>query len=349
LGTCASGTALQSAIARALSVHVPSGSLAIALSAGPDSAAMAVCASAVCQAQGRSLFLLHVHHGLQPDADKWQKRAVKLGDLLQRPVITERVTVDLTQGQGLEAAARQARYASLQRMAKDCRCDAVLLAHHQQDQAETVLIRLFRGAGVMGVAAMATAEQQSGILWLRPWLDVSRTEILQYMQEFTESTGWRSVEDPSNTDGDLSRAVLRSQVISGVQSHWPAWSQTLSRHAKQAAQAQRLLSRYGQSLVARIRSSANMGVDALASSAKELAPELDLRAWRSLDEDEQYLVLRVWIEQAGAQLPTQRRLDELVRQLRQLHALGHDRQLLWQQKDCEVTCTKGQLRLRVKI
>jgi tRNA(Ile)-lysidine synthase len=313
--------------------------LAVALSGGPDSSAMAICADDFARRHNRSISLFHVHHGLHANADEWTAKVHALAMGLDRPLDVRHVTVDLTGGLGVEGAARLARYQAIESMAAERDVGAVLLAHHQQDQAETVLMRLLRGSGVSGMAAMAPITRRSGLYWVRPWLDVSRKGLLDCVSDYTERTGWLPVDDPSNLDGTLARGTLRAKVIPAVQSHWPAWQQALTRHAQQAAQADRLLLRFGERLLS------ELAID----NASAALPVLSLAQWRVLDPDEQVLVLRVWLGQAGFQMPTDKRLLELMRQLRGVHALGHDRDLKWEQQDCTVRCIRGQLHLHAKM
>jgi tRNA(Ile)-lysidine synthase len=313
--------------------------LAVALSGGPDSSALAICADGFARRHNRSIYFLHVHHGLHADADAWTTKVRALAEGLDRALDVRHVTVDLAGGLGVEGAARLARYQAIESMAAERNVGAVLLAHHQQDQAETVLMRLLRGSGVSGMAAMAPITRRSGLYWVRPWLDMSRKDLLDCVSDYTERTGWLPVDDPSNLDGSLARGTLRAKVIPAVQSHWPAWQQALARHAQQAAQVDRLLLRFGDRLLS------ELAID----TASGTWPVLSLVQWRALDPDEQVLALRVWLGQAGFQMPTDKRLVELVRQLRDVHALGHDRDLKWEQQDCMVCCIRGQLHLHAKI
>lgn len=332
------GCLLTDSLEQALNQIAPDMMLAVALSGGPDSSALAVFARAWAQRHQRMLWLLHVHHGLQQQADAWASNVETLARLLDCKWDVRHVTVDLTSGHGLEGAARQARYEALKSMAAEHGIGVILLAHHQKDQAETVLIRLLRGSGVTGLAAMTPVTERDGLYWVRPWLTVPRELILDELSGFSERTGWLPVDDPSNIDSNTARGTLRAKVIPAIQSHWPGWQQTLARHAQQAAEADRLLRRYGQELLANIALDAKPGV----------VPTLSLARWRDLEADEQVLVLRTWLEKAGAQMPTERRLAELLRQLREVHALGHDRDLKWTQRDCLISCVRGQLHLTLK-
>lgn len=352
---------LDTALAQTLETLPSNLSLAVGLSGGPDSSALAVCLDRFCRSRDarqdtqaglghglphNRLLLFHVHHGLSEQADAWQAKAQALADWLERPLHVRRVDVDLDAGLGLEGAARQVRRAALKDLAREHQIDALLLAHHQQDQAETVLMRLLRGSGVQGLAAMRPVSREAGLIWVRPWLDVRRDQILNFINAFSECTGWEPVDDPSNQDARLARGTLRSQVLPAIETHWPAWQGSVSRHAKQAAQASRLLERYGQRLVHELQ------CDASVTDRDQPgfhAPVLSLQKWRALEPDEQVLVLRVWLSDASVTMPTEKRVHELVRQLNQVHALGHDRQLRWQQQDAEVLCIRGQLHLRVKL
>jgi tRNA(Ile)-lysidine synthase len=207
---------------------------------------------------------------------------------------------------------------------------ALLLAHHRQDQAETVLLRLLRGTGVSGLAAMQVDVQRGGMRLLRPWLDVERAELVAVADAYALRTGWAVVQDPSNTDPKYARGALRSALAPVLNTYWPAWCQTLVRHAKQAGEANEVLAE----------------VAALDLAALDVKPEdhsFSLLLWRALSAARQALVVRHWLQEQGIAMPGERRLADLLRQLRQLHALGHDRELLWQHGAITVHCKKGRV------
>lgn len=313
---------------------------AVGLSGGPDSAALAICCATVAKQHQLSLHLFHVHHGLHALADQWMAKAADLAERLGLTLTTQKVTVDLATGLGIEAAARQARHNALLEMSRGHGVQTLMVAHHMQDQAETVLLRLLRGAGVMGLGAMKPVTAQADVMLVRPWLNIDRAQILALLAEYSALTGWQPVDDPSNRDEALGRGALRERVIPALEGRWPAWHRTLSRHAQQAAEAEQLLSEFGQHL---LRSVAIGEVSDVASCA------LDLLAWRQLSQAQQALVLRTWLAQAGVPMPTQARLGDLMRQLRQLHALGHDRALQWQHGFSCICCVRGRIELHVKI
>ena len=320
--------ALQARL-KTLPEHAP---VAVALSGGADSAALAIAAAKICQATARPLHFFHIHHGLFAQADIWVEQVRELSQLLQTPLEVRRVEVAQDSGMGIEGAARASRYAALVEMASRHQTQAILLAHHRQDQAETVLLRLLRGAGIQGLAAMQADTERHGLRLLRPFLDIDRAELLAYVAAFTQKTQWLPVQDPSNTDPKYARGAFRSSLIPALQAHWPAWQQTLTRHARQACEAVEILDEVAASDLA------NLDPDPVTKS-------FSLKLWRALSPARQALVLRYWLQQQGVAMPGDRRLADLLRQLRQLHALGHDRDLLWQHGQTELRCRQGRVLL----
>jgi tRNA(Ile)-lysidine synthase len=293
---------------------------------------MAIAAARVCQASGRPLHFFHIHHGLFAEADAWVEHVHTLAQSLHTPLHVEYVTVTQDSGLGIEGAARESRYAALFAMAAQHQTQALLLAHHRQDQAETVLLRLLRGAGVQGLAAMQADTERQGLKMLRPFLDIDRADLLAFVSAFTQQTGWSPIQDPSNTDPKYARGAFRSRLIPVLQTHWPAWQQTLTRHARQAAETVEILDE----------------VAAADLACLETDPgdkSFSLKRWRELSHPRQALVLRYWLQQQGVAMPGDRRLADLLRQLRQLHALGHDRDLLWQHGQIELRCRQGRVLL----
>ena len=306
--------------------------VAVALSGGKDSVALALVAVQVCAQRGQPLYFFHIHHGLMPEADAWAEHVAELARALAVPLVVRHVQVDLAQGLGTEASAREARYQALAVLADEHQVAALLLAHHQQDQAETVLLRLLRGAGVLGLSAMQEDVARQGMRLLRPWLNIERAELVAIAQEFADRTGWQAVHDPSNTDPHYKRGAFRTELLPVLEKHWPAWRQTLVRHAGQAAEVTEILGEVAAS-------------DWLTLEPDTSGQSFSLKAWRELSPARQALVLRYWLEQRQVAMPGERRLADLMRQLRQLHALGHDRELLWQHGSHAVRCLRGRVSL----
>lgn len=226
--------------------------LVIALSGGPDSLTLLLAAAQIAPALGYRLRALHVHHGLHADADDWAAQALRQAAAVGMPCTVLRVQVPAQAS--LEAAARQARYDALtQAMTAD---EALLLAHHQDDQAETMLLRLMRGAGLNGLTAMPAMSVwpgAAGVLvqrW-RPWLSLPRSVLERWRPRATacrlshapevSATALTPVHDPANHDARFDRTLLRAQVLPLLQMRWPEAAGQLARSAAQLAQQARAL------------------------------------------------------------------------------------------------------------
>ena len=229
--------ALQAAVARAIAAALPArGCVAVALSGGRDSVALLDATLAAATPEQFRVVALHVDHGLSPNASHWARFCRTL--CAERGVACDVANVAVEPGAriGVEAAARSARYAALARLARDQGAAAVLLAHHADDQAETLLLQLLRGAGPRGLAAMPAA-RFDGLWWLRPWLDVPRSALDDY-------AGWRRlryIDDESNADARYRRNALRSAVVPALRDIAPGYPATLVRAAELQADAAALL------------------------------------------------------------------------------------------------------------
>ena len=210
--------------------------LVIALSAGPDSYALLCAAKQLASVLGFRLRAVHVHHGLHPNADSWALLAEQQAAAWQVPLQVLRVQVPVQAS--IENAARRARYDAIAALMSES--EALLLAHHQDDQAETLLLRLMRGAGVQGLAAMreqsvwrSSNAQLPAMLRWRPWLGQSRQTIMQWLNSVSELA---VVQDPANADPRFDRSLLRHQLLPLLQQRWPQASQLLARSGQQLAQ-----------------------------------------------------------------------------------------------------------------
>jgi len=306
--------------------------IAVALSGGADSAMLAVHAAIVARREGYELHCFHVHHGLQAHADAWQDHAHQLARLLNVPSHTRCVQIDARKekGDGIESAARDARYAAFAELAAHARLDHILLAHHLSDQAETVLLRLLRGAGPTGLAAMAPYSERLGIGYLRPWLDIERADILLEAEAFARLSGWAPVQDPTNRDARYARAAVRERLAPELNARWPGWRETLARHARQSGELRDILEEVAADDFARLSPSPD-------------GKSFSLAQWRDLAPGRQALVLRYWLAQCGLRMPTDARLRELMRQMRDLHALGHDRNMRVRHGQASIVCVRGRV------
>lgn len=305
----------------------------VAVSGGPDSAMLAVHAAQSARRCGLSMHVFHVHHGLQQIADTWRLHVHDLSQMLGVACHSFRVAVDHSAGDGIESAARTARYLALSKMAQQVGVSHLLLAHHQDDQAETVLLRLLRGAGPVGLGAMAPSTRREAIEYIRPWLDVARSRIIELAHEFHQTTGWKSVFDPTNTQDRYTRSAVRERLAPQLDARWPGWQAILARHARQSREVAQVLSEVAAVDLAQLDPSPDFSSFSLAR-------------WRELSEPRQALVLRHWLAVLGQRMPTDARLRELMRQLRGLHALGHDRQMAVKHADVTIRCIRGRVLLK---
>lgn len=245
-------------------------------------------------AQGlTNLETVHVHHGLSASADAWADFCLVQCAALGVPCRVERVAV--ADGGGLEAAARAARYAALENHLDTG--DMLLTAHHQDDQAETVLLMLLRGTGVAGLAAMPRWRRFARGWLGRPLLDVSRAALLDYAK--THNLAW--IEDESNQDTRLRRNYLRHEILPRLERHWLAARPTLARAASQLAEAGGLL--------------ADLAEMDRAQSSGSRAGTLSLQALASMDAARRRNLLRYWVKACGLPMPDSRQLHRLERDL----------------------------------
>ncbi|MGO3871293.1 MAG: tRNA lysidine(34) synthetase TilS [Alcaligenes sp.] len=281
-----------------------------------------------------TLHFFHIHHGLQALADQWQWHVHDLAARLQRPCHSLRVQVQSRSlsADGMESAARDARYQGLAELAQFAGLQHVLLAHHQDDQAETVLMRLLRGTGITGLGAMAPHMQRDHLNYWRPWLDQPRSRILQASHDFALATGWHAVQDPTNINPDYTRGAVRDLLTPVLDARWPGWQGRLQRQAQLSRETQDVLDSVARQ-------------DWLTLQADESGRSFSLSAWRQLEPARQSMVIRYWLQEQGAGLPTQARLAELLRQLRSVHAQGHDRNLIWKHGQNLIRCVRGRVQI----
>lgn len=222
--------------------------LAVALSGGVDSVTL------LHQLRSRGpVAAIHVHHGLSRNADRWAAFCRRLCKRLEVPLTVVKVEV-VRRGQGPEAAAREARYQAFSKADADC----IALAHNLDDQAETVLMNLLRGAGRRGASGMPARSRFKGKTLLRPLLDTPREEIEAYARR--HRLAW--VEDESNADESLTRNFVRRRIAPLLDQKYPQWRRSLARAARhfsrREAGAQDLLRKFLQSRGLRAPSEAKL-------------------------------------------------------------------------------------------
>ncbi|MCU7933642.1 MAG: tRNA lysidine(34) synthetase TilS [Candidatus Thiodiazotropha sp. (ex Dulcina madagascariensis)] len=234
---------------------------------------------------------IHVHHGLQREADGWQAYCEQQCQRYDIPVDSVRLTLSLNSGDSLEAVAREARYQAL--AARMGEGDLLLTAQHQDDQAETLLLQLMRGSGPAGLASMPTLAR-FGPGWLaRPLLAYSRQSLERYAQQ--HGLTWQ--EDPSNQDQRFDRNFIRHQVMPLLRSRWPAASTTLSRAARFSGELLMLAKEEAEEDLTKAR---HGETDTLSISALKQFHTVRLRN-----------LLRHWISAAGASPPSSKKLARI--------------------------------------
>ncbi len=207
----------------------------IALSGGLDSTVLAHLLATTRSQHGKSLLAVHVDHQLHPESASWAAHCEAFAAKIAIDFASEVVCVDIDAGQGTEAAARDARYAALRKHVADG--DWLLSAHHQDDQAETLLLNLLRGSGPAGVAAMQSIRKLGNSWLVRPLLGITRDELAAYAAGV--DLDW--IADPSNDDHGFDRNFLRKEVMPLLQSRWPGSVATLARSAELARDSANLL------------------------------------------------------------------------------------------------------------
>lgn len=302
--------ALQASAAFVVSGGAASGPaemvVAVALSGGRDSVALLHAAQDAVSAWSlpARVVALHVHHGLQSQADDWDNFCAQLCAQWQLGYFVRRVSVQAGTGEGIEAAARRARYQALGEMCRASGAGLLLFAHHLDDQVETVLLRLFRGAGVAGMAgmpAMRRLDEDADIVLLRPWLDVPRADIDGYCA--AHDLAW--IDDPSNDSTRFARNALRAQLPL-LEQAFPGLRANVAQAAVHFAQAASMLDDLAGAALARLVVPAR-DADTLA--------ELDLQGLRALPASHADAVLRLWLRDLGTRAPSTARLAAMRGQL----------------------------------
>jgi tRNA(Ile)-lysidine synthase len=264
----------------------------IGLSGGMDSVVLLHLLHTLAPRFEWQLSALHVHHGISPNADSWADFCSGLCIRLNIPLHIERVDISPLQADhGIEAAARKLRHAAFARQ----KCDCVALAHHADDQAETLLLQLLRGAGIRGVAAMPLFKPAPAPATLRPLLDIPRGSLAEYARQ--HRLHW--VEDESNADEDYPRNFLRHRLLPLLEQRFPAYRDTLARSAQHFAEAGELLD--------------ELALQDMRDSGD--AATLDVAPLRALPHARAKNLLRYFLHKRLAPMPHAAQLDDMLRQL----------------------------------
>lgn len=288
--------------AQALASFQPALPLAVGLSGGADSTALLI---ACAERWPGEVCALHVHHGLQAAADDFAAHCQALCERLTVPLQVARVSAGAASGQSPEDAARIARYKAFEAIAltgiAGAAIASIALAHHADDQVETLLLALSRGAGLPGLAAMPAQWQRAGITWHRPLLGVPGRAVREWLRARGE--GW--VEDPTNTDLRFTRNRIRAELLPALEACFPAFRETFARSSAHAAQAQQLL------------------LEVARQDLATVGTPPRIRLLQQLSTARQANVLRHWLASCHRCTPSAAQLAELQRQIAACTTRGH--------------------------
>lgn len=269
-------------------------SVKLAYSGGLDSQVLLHALVQCRDSMGLRLHAIHIDHGLQPQSGQWAEQCRRNCETWNVNFSVERIHVPHIDDEGVEAAARRLRYAALASYVQYG--EVLFTAHHQDDQAETLMLQLLRGSGVHGLAAIPVVIPFANGLLARPLLPFGRQALHRYAQQ----AGLDWIEDASNRDETYARNFLRHRVMPVLQQQWPQAVTVLARAARHQAQAAQLL-------------------DVMAAEDLQLCrgveQDLALPALQQLSAARQANLLRYWFRQSGYRAPNERRLLQVLQQI----------------------------------
>ena len=287
-------------VAKLIELTGPKPRVALAFSGGVDSTVLAHFLVKQRRKLG-GLRILHVDHGLQPASAEWSRHCARMARSWRVPFVSLRARIERPKGESPEAAARDARY---QLLASAMQPGEVLVtAQHRDDQVETLLLQLFRGAGVSGLAGMPGIAAFGANSIARPLLSVARADI----EAAARTARLRWIEDPSNADTRYSRNYVRQRLMPTIREHWPGVDKALARSATHMAEAARLLDERAAQDLAGLADGAGLSVSAL----------------RALPVARRRNALRGFIARAGIEMPEGSRLKEMSGPLLDARADAH--------------------------
>lgn len=266
----------------------------------------------------RKLTVIHINHNLSPHAADWALWAQTFCKNIRLPF--QSFSVSLDSDKNLEESARNKRYDIFHSLLKTKR-DVVLLAHHQNDQAETLLLHLFRGAGIDGLAVMPEWRSLGQGYLYRPLLNFSRAELESYAAQ--KKLTW--IEDESNTNQRFDRNFLRQNIIPQLQKRWPALINNLARSAKHCAIARKMIEQQSEELLTEIMDDRN---------------RLNIHLLQQHSAEVQMTLLRQWLKKQHFKIPNQEQLEHI---LNGLIPAAKDAQPLIAWKSCEIRRYQGWL------
>ena len=297
----------------------PPAQLAVAFSGGLDST---VLLHATIKAHGKkNVHAFHVHHGIQKEADQWQAHCKAVSKKFGCHFDTQ--NVKLNKPSNIESQARNLRYEALNQMCQAHKIQDLLLAHHLDDQAETVLIQLMRGAGLPGLSAMPQVKSKELIHLWRPFLNMRRKDLEIYAKE--HQLTW--IEDPSNQDESYRRNAIRKTILPTLEKFQEGAIENLSRSAKHLGEAQELLNQLAD-------------IDLGLIEAKEGLSKTNLIRLYKTSQARATNALRRWLSKNGLAYPSEERLTAWWSELQQTRP---DSKLQWDHDQQVIRLWRGHL------
>jgi len=232
---------LLATLSHTLETYSDCQNLWIAYSGGLDSHVLLHAAAELRHQKNFAPHAIHIHHGLNSEADFWATHCQNICAALDIPCKIVNINIQCSAGDSIEACARKARYAAIANYLNTN--EYVLTAQHADDQAETVLLQLLRGAGISGLAAMPRISKLGKGFLIRPFLNHTRAELRKY----AESVGLQWIEDSSNADLRFDRNFLRHDIMPRLKNRWSGVISTMGRVARHQVEAKHLLEEVGKS------------------------------------------------------------------------------------------------------
>ncbi len=273
----------------------PGPALCVGYSGGADSSSLLHVLAGATAVRRRGLRALHVDHGLHPDSGRWAEAAQDFCARLDLPCQIVPVRVDLDRGLGIEAAAREARYQAFETHLGEG--EWLLLAQHRDDQAETVLLKLLRGAGPDALRGMRRQRPLGRGQLLRPLLDTPARMLRAYAAEQALPVQ----PDPSNADPRLARNYLRQNIMPSLQAYWPQAVDSILHAARWCGEA-------ADALEPAVRQSLQASLDPLDAS-------LEAERWLALPPALRVPVLHEWLRRQGLPAPSTAQREQLEQQI----------------------------------
>lgn len=298
--------------------------LILAFSGGCDSTLLVSLCHLLAKKNPLDLCAFYVHHGLSKNADHWGAFCEEICRNYGIPFFLKRVHVDKSKG-GIEAGARQARYEAIFKLAKEINADAVLTAHHRDDQLETFLIQWVRGTGIEGLVGMPRVKTSGPIPVVRPFLDFTRAQI----EELAEAMQLQWIEDESNADTTYLRNAIRHKILPELDKIRPGWKAAAARSIDNLSESVEILDRV------------------VRADLKEVCEKetIDQNLFNKLGMAERHQVLRLFLQEKGFSTLQKSRLNELIRQI---EFTSQASSLIYFEGKKELRLYKGKILVRIK-